>query len=372
MRPRTVVQITAIVLAMIALAGVIESLRKFFVILLVGTFIAIAVDPLVRLVERTGLKRGASVAVVLVTFFASVGTLSLVLGSLLVNQTSDFANRVPKYIDQLNHQKWVKDHQWLKGTDAQLQHLPVSIAQTLPTVAGFLANGLLLLLTMVALVTFLLLDGHQLAEGVVTLFPRLGEDDAWELARAAYFNVSRYVAGTTLECLINAVALAGAMLVLGVPFVLPMALIVFLLNYIPKVGSFLGMAPAIGLAWAAVGPGHAAWMALFVVVFQQIDGSFIYPSIMGRVINLSPMFVFLAALLGAQLLGVVGAVVAIPTAAVVHVALREYVRARNHGIDPTPVVLPSLLENESEPTDADSHDTAGTEHGDDSPPSSGE
>jgi len=120
---------------------------------------------------------------------------------------------------------------------------------------------------------------------------------------------------------------------------------VFVLNYIPKIGSFLGMLPAIGLAFAAVGPGTGATMLVFVLVFQQIDGSIIYPNIMGRVINLSPMFVFLSALIGAQLLGVVGAVIAIPTAAVVHVALREYFAARNTGVD---VKVPRLHINDGD------------------------
>ncbi|MBC7645032.1 MAG: AI-2E family transporter [Thermoleophilia bacterium] len=338
-QPRTVVQITAIVLAMIWLAQVIEQLQGIFVIMLVGAFIAIAVDPLVRLLMRTGLTRGAAVALVLVTFFSSIATLGLALGNVLASQTSQFASRAPRYVRDLTDNPHVRHlerrYDIVNRLVDQLQNLPVTLAQAVPDIATALASTLLLLITMVALVTFLLLDGHKIASGIVAVFPRMADENNWAYVRIAYRNVSRYVAGTTLESLISGVALALAMTFFHVPFALPMALLVFVLNYIPKIGSFLGMLPAIGLAFAAVGPGTGVAMTVFVIVFQQIDGSFIYPNIMGRVINLSPMFVFLAALIGAQLLGVVGAVVAIPTAAVVHVALREYFAARNTGVDVT-------------------------------------
>jgi len=325
-RPRTVVQITAIVLALIALAQVIERLQGLFVIVLVGAFIAIAIDPLVRLVMRSGLPRGLSVGAVLGTFFTAMATLGLALGNLLASQTEQFATRTPGYLRSLTDNPHVRDLEHRYGLvnrlADQLQTLPVRLAQAVPDIATALASALLLLITMIALVTFLLLDGEKLATGIVAVFPRMAEENHWAYVRIAYRNVSRYVAGTTLESFINAAVLALAMTWLHVPFALPMALLVFVLNYIPKIGSFLGMLPAIGLAFAAVGPGTGATMLVFVLVFQQIDGSIIYPNIMGRVINLSPMFVFLSALIGAQLLGVVGAVIAIPTAAVVHVALR--------------------------------------------------
>ena len=199
----------------------------------------------------------------------------------------------------------------LETSSAQPGDLVAALSFTMGAVEVFAG----ILLTLVILF-FYLKSGHALADGTVGfLFPdhreRIMEilDDAWDTL-GAYFR------GQLLVALIDGVVIGLALLLLGVPVALPLAVIVFFGGLFPILGAVVTGALAVLVAFAHGGLGLALAVAGIVLLVQQLEGNVLEPLILSRVIDLQPLTVILAITLGAVVLGILGAFLAVPAAAI--------------------------------------------------------
>jgi len=190
------------------------------------------------------------------------------------------------------------------------------------TVAAELLTGLLLA---VVVLFFLLKDGRRIWAWLLDLLPAGRRRDAREIGERAWTTLGGYLRGVTLVALFDAVFIGLALLLIGVPLVLPLAVLTFVGAFVPIVGAFVAGIAAVLVALVALGPVSALLVGVAVIVVQQLEGNFFQPVVVGRSVNLHPIVILLAVTAGTVVAGIVGAVVATPLVAVGAAALR-YVR----------------------------------------------
>ncbi|MBI2878123.1 MAG: AI-2E family transporter [Candidatus Rokubacteria bacterium] len=301
-------------------------------LLYVAGLFAVALAPAVAALDgrrlpglRARLPRWAAVLLC----YLGLAVLALVLVSLvlppLVSQAQAFYRDFPGHLDRL--QRWVEHAPWsefapdLPGLwvegSRRLGELAVPL---LRFVFGFL-GGVVWVVTILFVAFYLLVDYDRIRDGVLRLFPGGGER-----ARQAFGKmtrkVSRWVAGQLLLGLIMGVAVGIALTLFGIRYAYVLALVAAIGELIPVIGPILAAIPALLVA-LAVSPTTALLVLAFYVLIQQIEGNFLAPKLLQQTVGLHPITVIVALLIGAKLLGLLGALLAVPTAGIVQVLLEE-------------------------------------------------
>ncbi|MGA4545101.1 AI-2E family transporter [Uniformispora flossi] len=193
-----------------------------------------------------------------------------------------------------------------------------------------LATGGILTL---ALTFFLLRDAHKLPAFTRAVVPGRYTDLTVKILRRAFLAVAGFMRGTTLIALIDALFIALGLALLGVPRAEGLAALVFVGAYVPYVGAFLSGLVAVLVAFADQGLGTALWALAVVLAVQQIEGNFLQPGIQSRTVSLHPAVVMVSVVAGGAVLGVLGAMLAVPTVAMVTsiIALLREERAKPDG-----------------------------------------
>jgi predicted PurR-regulated permease PerM len=189
---------------------------------------------------------------------------------------------------------------------------------------------------------FLLLDGRRI---LTFAFREIGPDRGARLERIGedvYKAVGGYVAGNLLISVIAGVLSYFMMLILGIPFAVPLAVLVAFFDLIPLVGSTIAGA-IIGVVAAIVGfPGKLIAWVIFLIVYQQVENNVIQPVVYRRTVAIHPLIVIVAVLIGGSLLGVLGALLAIPIAATLQILVKEWWQFRRARLLPDNVPPPPL------------------------------
>jgi predicted PurR-regulated permease PerM len=178
---------------------------------------------------------------------------------------------------------------------------------------------------------FFLSQGKQIWGFLVSLMPRAAQDPTYQAGRRGWVSLSSYVRVQVLVAAVDAVGIGVGALILRLPFVIALALLVFITSFIPIVGAIASGAVAVLVALVTHGPVSALVMLGVVLLVQQLESHVLQPFLMGRAVSLHPLAVLLAVVIGSSLLGIVGALFAVPVLAVANSVIRYY-----HGYDPFP------------------------------------
>lgn len=189
---------------------------------------------------------------------------------------------------------------------------------------GEIITGLIIT---VLLTFFLLKDGERMWGYVLSLVGRRGRRDADEVGARVYSALSGYVRGIALVGLVDAILIGLALLIIGVPLVVPLMVITFFAAFVPLIGAFVAGLVAVLIALVSGGVVDALLVLAAVVLVQQVEGHLLYPLLMGRTVNLHPAVILVALGAGGILAGIVGVFLAVPVAGIVSVVL-EYARER--------------------------------------------
>ena len=352
----------ALILLMLLGLWLAVMLRTFVVIILVAGLLAAALDgPVNATQRRLHLKRrGYAVALVMVVTVAAIIAFIYLAVSPFAHQSASLRKGLPARVEAVRKLPIIGPrlrHVDLKGKTARfLKELPARLTshrQVLLGVAQSAFNSLVLVFTVVAVAVFMLLNGPALAESaaaqVLDDFRRVR---AKRLAANVLEAVGGYVRGNLLISLMAAAVTVVALLVMGIPFVAVLAMLMFILDLIPMVGATLG--GAVVTAAVFVLDPHP-WKALvFVVIFtvyQLIETHTIYPVIMARSIKIGAFSVFLVTLAGAELAGILGALLAIPIGAALNVLIKDLLEERRGKL--AGQVPPSRLELITSPDSPD-------------------
>ncbi len=192
------------------------------------------------------------------------------------------------------------------------------------TIAIEVVAGLLLALV---LTFFFLKDGPRLWQWIVWLFAPSVRSDVDEVGKRAWATLGAFLRGTAVVAAIDAVFIGLALIIIGVPLVIPLALLTFVGGFIPIVGAFVAGFAAIMVALVSSGVVNALVILAAVVLVQQLEGNVLQPFVVGRTVRIHPVVVVVSVTTGGVLWGVIGAFVAVPTMAATWAAL-DYLRSR--------------------------------------------
>lgn len=319
-------------LAIIVLAYLAWQLRVVLAIVFLAVLLAAAMRHPVRLLEGVGLPRVAGVAVSYLLLLAIVGLGIWLIVPPLVEQAGSFASSLPMTIDRLLG--WLRDTAapFLPGDGVQeaISGLRSSLDQVLPgvqsalqvplVVAGVLVNVVLVLF----LSAFLILDGASIRDAALGYLHPDRRPRLRSLADTMLDKLGSYVIGQLVIMSFTGLGAALGMIVLGVPYVLPLGFLAFLTEAIPLAGPWIGGIP-IALVAFTQSPLQGILMGAWILVLQQVEGYVLVPIVQKRAIQVSATVVLLAVVAGGAVAGVLGALIAIPIVAVTQVVFSEVV-----------------------------------------------
>jgi predicted PurR-regulated permease PerM len=363
------VQLVLLPIALLALWVVARAAGKVLMMFIVAAIIALILNPLVVFLQRSGVRRGLAVFAVYLGFFIVLAGTGYLLANPIAEQAQTFARNVPHFIREANagvarlqqtlNEAGVHVHFVAQGKTA-LQTLgdkviksSSAIAETGGAILKEAAGAIFDVVVVFVLSVYMLLYGERIGRLVRSVMPgagaefaegsrrqRIRADDYPTLVERA---VSRYVGGQLLFSLVMGASAGLALYILGIVGVFPdgekfaLAFGTFygLMELVPYIGPFLGALPPVLVALFTE-PLTALWVAILFVALQQFEGHVVAPQIFGRTLRINPLLVIFALLLGLQVRGLVGALVALPVLSVLretvlylrrHLALEPWSRA---------------------------------------------
>ncbi len=317
-----------------SLVRALIAVQSVLVLLLAAAFLAIGLSPAVDFFVRHGVKRGRAVGIVLVAvllFFVGVG---FAVVPPIATQSQAFVDAAPGYLQQLQDNTRIAEFDQRFGLLTRLeallndpQKLGVTAAGGVLGVGKFVFGFLFSALTLLILTLYFLSSLPAIKANAYRLVPRSRRARVGLLADEILSRVGGYVAGAFTIALIAAGTTYVLLLVLGVDYPLALATVVFVTDLIPLVGATIGAAIVTAVAlFTSVRTGLI--VGGFYLVYQQLENYLLYPRIMKRSVDVSPAATVVAVLIGGSLLGVLGALLAIPIAAAVQLVLQEVIAPR--------------------------------------------
>lgn len=316
---RSAVVLSAAALAVAATAGIARSVPRTLTWLVIGTLLALALDPVVdRIAHRLGGRRRAAVGLVLVGLVAVVVVVGAVLGPETLRQGRTLQQDIPKTVDQLGDLPLIgstlADNDVPDRVESWLDDLPDRLAgdtDALEGAARSTANGILAAFVTLLFTVALLLDGQRLVRGARRLVPPSHRDRADAVGRLLYQVIGRYFAGSVLVAILHGLAVLVAGLILGIPLTPLLALWATVFNLVPQIGGAVAGIPFVLLALTQ-GLGTGIIALVFFVLYLNLENHIITPVVVGRAIDLSPLATMGGAIVGVSVAGVPGALVAVP------------------------------------------------------------
>jgi predicted PurR-regulated permease PerM len=306
--------------------GLIVALRTLLIALLVSLFLSFAIEPAVNALARRGWRRGAATGLVFGVIFLAASLFVIAIGSLVVSQVRNFVDEAPEYVQ--NIEDWVNDTfdadvefddliDELNDPDGPARGFVEDLAGN-ALKAGLTAITVLFQVFTIALFTFYLVaDGPRLRRTICSWLPRQRQEvvlQTWELAidKTGSYLYSRLILAV-LSTACHWVVLA----ILDVPFALALAIWVGIVSqFIPVVGTYLAGALAVLVALVD-DPVDGVVLLAFVILYQQVENYIFVPRITAHTLEMHPAVAFGTVIAGAAILGPVGALLALPAAAVV-------------------------------------------------------
>ncbi len=331
---RAIARNVLVVAGVVLVLYVIYLLRKPISWLVIAAFLAVAVAGPVNFFQRY-MKRGLAIALVYLGLLAIPIGLGAVLLPPIVNQVSDVATNAPSYVqdveDYVNDNKTLRDlnekydiTQKLSDEAEKLPSKAGDAAKVLRDIGFGLVSSIFAGVTILILSIFMVASGPRWIEGFIRMQrPEHAERIERTLRRIANA-VGNYVGGALLQATIAGFSAFIVLTILGVPFAGPLAVIVFVFDLIPVVGATIGsVLVAIVTAFVNFPIALIIWV-VFAIVYQQVENYVIQPQIQKRATKIEAFIVLVAVLFGSTLFGVLGAILAIPAAATIQIAVQEY------------------------------------------------
>jgi predicted PurR-regulated permease PerM len=346
---RDIVRIVLVVVSVAIILYLLWRLRKPISWVLISVFLAVALSPPVNYLARS-MKRGFAIAIVYFGLLLVPILLIALIVPPLITEGNNFADNVPQYADDVT--EFVQKNKRLRELNAdyditqKLQDEAGKLPNRLGGAAGTLrdtgfgiVHSLFALLTILVMTAFLLGSGKQWTDRMIASRP---PEQRQRLRRSLDHMagaVSGYVAGALTIAVIAGTATFIVLTILGVPFSGPLAVLAGLMSLIPLVGATIA-AVLIGVVTLFEDfPTATIIWTIWAIVYQQLENNLIQPQIQKRTVNVHPFITIVAVLFGGTLLGIMGAIAAIPIAASIQILVREYVDLRTISLkspDPPP------------------------------------
>ena len=346
--PRTVVprwvQLVLLPVALFALWALAKAAGKVLLIFVIAAVIALILNPAVSFVQRPRVPRGLAVLVVYLAFFLTLVGIGFLLANPISNQVRTFTGNLPHIVNEANRriasfQGELEQHgihlHLLKQGKTALQSIQDKVAKSAGKLASFggsllteAASAIFDLVLVFVLSVYMLVYGEHIGKLLRRAMPDGDGTPADDYPTLVQHAVSRYVGGQLLFSVLMGASAGVSLYVFGLigifpdgrKYALAFGMFYGVMELVPYIGPILGALPAVIVA-LFTDPIVALWVALLFVGLQQLEGHIVAPQVFGHTLRINPLLVIFALLLGLQLHGIVGALVALPILAI----LRETV-----------------------------------------------
>lgn len=327
-----------VVVAAVAVIGyAMRYLSEVVVPVTVGVLLTALLVPVTNGLQKLRLPRGPAAGVtVIATLIVIAGLLTLV-GTQIAGQFEDLSNQVGEGVQKLRDLARIN----FGLTDADITNLFKQVqkqftsggalgqqAAAVGTTATHVVAGLFIALFCLF---FFLYQGEQIWSWLVRLFPRRARDKADSSGRRAWVSLTAFVRATVIVAAVDAIGISLGAAILGLPLVSAIGILVFVGAFIPVVGAFVSGIVAVLVALVAKGPIIAIIMLAVVIGVQQLEAHILQPFLLGRAVSVHPLAIILSIATGVVIAGIVGALIAVPTAAVLNAIVNHLA-----GNDPDP------------------------------------
>lgn len=312
------------------------ALAHVVTLLVVASFFTIVLNPAVDLLERRArIRRGLATGIV---FIVGLGLVAGMLYSFirpLAEQGSTFAEDLPEYVDDArNGNGAIGDlvdrydlEDYVTRNEERLSRGLTDLGTPALDLARTVFAGIFAAVTILVLVFLMLIEANTITSTALKLVPTRRRERVRRVARDASRAVSGYVFGNLVISVIAGVAAWVVLAALGVPYAGVLGLFIAFADLIPLVGATLGAVPTIAFAFL-----HSATAGIvsliFFIVYQQLENHVLQVSIMSRTVKVNPLTVLVSVLVGVELFGLLGALLAIPAAGVIQVVVVDLYRER--------------------------------------------
>ncbi|MGI8800853.1 MAG: AI-2E family transporter [Solirubrobacteraceae bacterium] len=330
------------VAALCALLYVLYLVRSVIWLVAIALFVAMALGPAVDLLTRMRLPRALAIILVYVAIAAGIIGVGTLFVPPLVSGVQSIANNAPGYLAELRKDPTLRQYDNRYKITEKIQTEAANLPQQLSQSAGALSNvtvgvfsAIFQLITVLTIAFFLLVDGERMF-GAALRVVRPAQSARLEAVSAdIYRSVAGYVLGNIAISVIAGVVSLITLLILGVPFAVPLAVLMAFFDLIPLVGATIG-AIVVGLVTLFTDfPTATIVWAIVQLIYQQIESSVLVPVVYRRTVNVSGLLTVVGVLMGAQLLGILGALIAIPVAGAIQIVAGEIWRARSGAVAAT-------------------------------------
>jgi predicted PurR-regulated permease PerM len=335
----TPVRTLLIVAAAFGLMSAFRTIGDTFLIVFVGVFLALVFEYPVRFVmAKTHLSRGLAATVTVIGTALLVTALLLLLLVPFVGSVRDFLQDLPTLVAELRESdelSWLGDSGAAGNVQGGAEEVSVSIPDAISAVLGIAGDFFTLFLatlTIIFICLFLLTDVANLKRSLASvLMP--GDDERWlGVWDRITWAVSRWAIGVVIIATIAGTVQGTTAWLLGSSYALGLGVIAGLLDMIPNIGATIAGFILVPALWAEEGLTAAIIMLVVVLVYQQVENNILTPKIQGKAVELSGFFIIVAVTLLGALLGVLGALTAVPLAATAQILVRELTKARREQV----------------------------------------
>jgi len=305
--------------------------RDALLVIYISLLVAIGLSPLVAALEqhrprRQRLPRWAAILIIYSVIVGTIIGIAMMIFPPLVEQARELWRELPNLLHRA--QQWMIQRGWISReltVQEAVQQTPVGGSDAVGTVVSAvwgLVGGIFGVITILILTFYLLVDFEPLLRVFIRLFPRQSRGRAHDATRRITAKVSAWLGGQLLLAGIIGSSAAIGLWLMGVPYFYVLALLAAVGEMIPVVGPILSAIPAVLVA-LTVSPMLSLGVLVFFIVQQQVENHLLVPKVMSRQVGISPVFVISSLLIGGSLLGIVGAILAVPTAAILQVLFEE-------------------------------------------------
>jgi predicted PurR-regulated permease PerM len=343
---RTIWATILCVLVTLAVLEILSHVGRVLVWFVIAVFFAVVLNPAVDFLQRrTALNRGLSTLVVFIAGFAVIAGLMTLFIAPLVTQGQQLAEDLPAYVEEARAgrgpvgalvERYDLEERIRERAD-DIQDYVSSLGSQTVTILGAVGTAIAAVITILVMTALMLLDGPRILRNIANALPEDRRERVSHVLADSARAVTGYMAGNLLISLIAGALAFIFLLIVDVPFAGVLALLVAVLDLIPLIGATLAAVIVTITAFFA-GPVPGIASIIFFVVYQQVENHFLQPVVQSRTVQLSPLVVLVAVIVGVELAGVLGALLAIPVAGVIQVIGRDVWEHRSGRLKTEPSV----------------------------------
>ncbi len=342
-RPRAILVVLGIILTAVAIIAFLFLAWHIITWILIALFLSLALNPAVEFFQRRGLGRTVSSLLVFLLALIGFAALGALLIPPLIDQIEKFVDAVPGFVEDLTAGRgplgFLQDeYQIVDKVEEALESQGAGGVLGVTNVGLAVARGVVAfvvgVVTIAFLTIFMLIEGPRLVARFRDSLPESMKPRWQRVSGDIYRTVGGYVGGNLLISLIAGIGAAIILFALGSEYAIALAVVVAVLDLIPLAGATLAAIIVATVSFIELGWVRGVIIIAFFVLYQQLENHILQPIIYGRTVQLSPLTVLIAILIGAELVGILGALAAIPVAGIVQAIAREIIRWRREAIVP--------------------------------------